>query len=242
MKFGRLTVVGRAPDKISPCGKHKSCWYCNCECGTENKIIVGTALTSGATKSCGCLHKEISSETAKTKISHGKKYNKYNLTGDFGIGYTSKGEEFYFDLDDYDKIKDICWNIDNRGYVVGSLKKRDCDKRPQSVRQHRLINEPSDWQVVDHINGCKNDNRKKNLRNVRQSDNTKNRSVPINNTSGHIGVSKRKDGKWSAYIGVNNKTKFLGNYNTFIEAVDARVEAENKYFNEYRRKNEKSNT
>ena len=37
-----------------------------------------------------------------------KKYNTYDLSGEYGIGYTSKGEEFYFDLDDYDKIKDYC--------------------------------------------------------------------------------------------------------------------------------------
>ena len=27
-----------------------------------------------------------------------KKYNNYDLTGEYGIGYTFKNEEFYFDL------------------------------------------------------------------------------------------------------------------------------------------------
>lgn len=44
-----------------------------------------------------------------------KKYNKY-LTdledehGLYGIGYCSNsGTEFYFDMQDYDVIKDYCW-------------------------------------------------------------------------------------------------------------------------------------
>jgi len=234
IRFGRLVVTKRAPDKIiKSSGKHKTQWYCDCDCGTKGKIIAGTALTSGATKSCGCLHKEVASITAKTKISHGKKYNKYDLSRNYGIGFTSKGEEFYFDLEDYEKIKEYCWYKLPKGYIVA------CDiysNEKATVRQHRLINEPNDWQVVDHINGCKNDNRKKNLRNVSQTDNTKNKSVPINNTSGHVGVCFHKNmKKWMARIGVNNKNIFLGYFDTFIDAVDARVEAENKYFGEYRR-------
>lgn len=33
-----------------------------------------------------------------------KIFNKYDLSGEYGIGYTSKGEEFYFDLEDYKKM------------------------------------------------------------------------------------------------------------------------------------------
>ena len=47
-----------------------------------------------------------------------KKYNKYDLTGKFGIGYTSKGEEFYFDLEDYDKIKNHLWYKDKDGGLI----------------------------------------------------------------------------------------------------------------------------
>lgn len=37
-----------------------------------------------------------------------KRYNRYDLTGEYGIGYTNQGVEFYFDLEDYDKIKEYC--------------------------------------------------------------------------------------------------------------------------------------
>ena len=41
-----------------------------------------------------------------------------------------------------------------------------------------------------------------------------------------------------ARIGYNNTKIFLGYYDTFIDAVDAREEAENKYFGEYRRQDD----
>ena len=54
-KYGRLTVV-----KYSHMGNHgNSFWDCICDCGDVKKIGRGN-LTSGQTKSCGCLLKEIS--------------------------------------------------------------------------------------------------------------------------------------------------------------------------------------
>lgn len=48
--FGRLTVIAKAPSRNG-----RSYWLCRCECGNE-VIVRGTSLTSGNTKSCGCLH------------------------------------------------------------------------------------------------------------------------------------------------------------------------------------------
>ena len=51
--FGRLTVISRAENTK----KGQARWLCCCDCG--NKTIVETyKLTSGNTKSCGCLRKE----------------------------------------------------------------------------------------------------------------------------------------------------------------------------------------
>ena len=51
--FNRLTVISRAENK----GK-KVCWYCNCSCGIEMKVIESYHLTSGSVQSCGCLQIE----------------------------------------------------------------------------------------------------------------------------------------------------------------------------------------
>lgn len=56
-KFGRLTVISRAEDSVSPSGSRKVMWNCLCDCG--NSVAVrATSLRAGVTNSCGCLHNE----------------------------------------------------------------------------------------------------------------------------------------------------------------------------------------
>lgn len=54
-KFGRLTVTGYAGQ--NPHGR--SLWQCQCSCGGISPSVQGNHLTSGATKSCGCLRLEV---------------------------------------------------------------------------------------------------------------------------------------------------------------------------------------
>lgn len=56
-KFGRLTVLGRAP-KPEGATSTSAFWYCQCECGV-NKVISGNVLRQGKAKSCGCLNTEL---------------------------------------------------------------------------------------------------------------------------------------------------------------------------------------
>lgn len=216
-KFGRLTVIKRADDYISPNGYKATMWLCKCDCG--NEIIVRTSdLRSKRTKSCGCLWKDAHYKSFK-------KYNKYDLSGEYGIGYTSNGKEFYFDLEDYDLIKDYCWAIRKDGYVIS-------DKTLLS----RLVMGNPDGLEVDHIHGkfTRNDNRKSNLRIVTKSKNAMNVAIKKNNTSGIVGVGwNKKRNKWRAYITINNKMKELGCFDNINDAIKARKEAEEKYFGEY---------
>lgn len=52
-KFGRLTVIKF--DSKDKRGKLK--WLCRCDCGKE-KVVLGSRLKDGNTKSCGCLRIE----------------------------------------------------------------------------------------------------------------------------------------------------------------------------------------
>lgn len=52
-KFGKLTVISRAENYISPSGKKYSMWLCKCECG-NTKVIRGCGLTGGKCVDCGC--------------------------------------------------------------------------------------------------------------------------------------------------------------------------------------------
>ena len=221
MRFGRLTVVKRAEDYIEPSGRHRIKWLCKCDCGNET-IVIGNNLTKkNGTKSCGCFAKE---NMSKIK----KKYNTYDLTGEYGVGYTSKEEEFYFDLEDYDLIKSHCWCLTSDGYISTHIGKKQ-------VLFHRfIINDKTEFKVVDHINHKLFDNRKSNLRVITNQQNCMNASLSKNNTSGVTGVTwHSRDKVWCARIKVNYKYIHLGCFNNFEDAVKARKEAEEKYFGEY---------
>lgn len=53
MRYGRLLVIKHAgKDK-----RNKHLWLCKCDCGNE-KVVVADNLSSGKSKSCGCLKRE----------------------------------------------------------------------------------------------------------------------------------------------------------------------------------------
>lgn len=221
-KFTRLTVKCRGPNNKNGNAQ----WWCKCDCGNpELKLIVGTRLTSGETKSCGCLQKEIAS------IVHSKP-NRYDLSGEYGIGYTSQPDsygrcEFYFDKEDFDKIKNYTWSFSN-DYLR--------DTKDRSIAMHQIILPTDDGYAPEHIHGTatKNDNRKSNLRTATQSQNLMNTTLRRDNTSGAKGVHWRKDAnKWTATIWINKKCISLGCFDNFDDAVKARAQAEEKYFGEF---------
>ena len=222
MRFGRLVVIKQAEDYINPSGKHYSQWLCRCDCGNET-VVVGSKLSFGHTQSCGCLMKETSS------VLH-KKYNTYDLTGEYGIGYASNGKEFYFDLEDYDKIKVYCWYVGNDGYVRCSN---------SNILMHRLIMDCPDELVIDHIHGenTRNNNRKSNLRLATVSENAMNAKLRSDNTSGYTGISWSKNyNKWWVRITTKKDEDIdLGYFNKddLDKAIQARLDGEKKYFGEY---------
>lgn len=64
-KFGRLTVIKQS-ESIQDGGRPRICWLCRCECGNE-VIVRANKLKTKHTRSCGCLHKEITSKIHITK-------------------------------------------------------------------------------------------------------------------------------------------------------------------------------
>lgn len=187
----------------------------------------GYGLRNGHINSCGCLHKESARKTGKAN----KKYNTYDLTGEYGIGYTLKGEPFYFDLEDYDLIKDYCWAMDNYGYLYNK-------SGTKIILMHRLLMNAPKGKVVDHIYHCTNDNRKSQLRICSYSENAMNKAKS-NSSSGITGVYwYSREEKWSAEIGINGKSIRLGLFNDKDEAIKARKMAEQKYYGDYAYKGE----
>ncbi len=77
-QFGRWLVLSEA-------GKSKLGqihWLCRCDCGAE-KTVQGRSLRYGESKSCGCLHRELSSKEHRGKIiskKHRKKVSEAKTT------------------------------------------------------------------------------------------------------------------------------------------------------------------
>lgn len=176
-------------------------WLCECQCESKTKTVLTTGqLSSGYPKDCGCT----------------KNKNIYDLSNKYGIGYTHNKEPFYFDLEDYNLIKNYNWTKNNRGYIVNG-----------KTLMHRLIMNPPLSMIVDHINRNKIDNRKENLRVCNYNINNRNKRKLDSNTSGTIGVTYdiSRD-KWMAHIRVDSKFINLGRFDNIDDAIYTRKKAE----------------
>ena len=223
-RFGRLVVI----EKSESTQDKKVRWLCQCDCGNQCIVRATCLLRKDFTKSCGCIKREVASETYKKIGTNSKKHNIYDLTGEFGIGYTLKGEEFYFDLEDYNKIKDYCWNAHINQFGYKSLEARQGEK-----------NVKFQWLVLgknyDHANRNSLDNRKSNLRKANLQENNRNHSLRKDNTSGISGVNwNKRRNKWCARINNNDKERIsLGYFDDIKDAIIARLQAEKKYYGEF---------
>ena len=65
-QFTRLQVERFFGRKESPSGRSDILWLCRCDCGAE-VVVRGNNLRSGATRSCGCLHRELASKMARNR-------------------------------------------------------------------------------------------------------------------------------------------------------------------------------
>lgn len=161
-----------------------------------------------------------------------RKYNTYDLSGEYGIGYTTKNEPFYFDLEDYDKIKDYCWRKNKDGYIITLINFNG--KRTTLFMHNVVMNNNDKGLFVDHKNHCEYDNRKSELRLCTHYQNCMNRNMNNLGTNKVVGVTFCTNiNKWRARIGYKGKRITLGFFTNFDDAVKARKEAEEKYFGEY---------
>lgn len=89
-KFGKLTVIRRAPNK-----NNKVFWECQCDCGNKT-IVRSDQLIRGITKSCGCLHKENASKIGRQNFKDltGQKFGK--LTAIYPIKSILNSKYYWF--------------------------------------------------------------------------------------------------------------------------------------------------
>ena len=114
-RFGKLTVVKRAPNYVSPKGQARTAWECKCDCG--NTVVVdATVLKSGKQVSCGCHSKALAHKNHFQDLT-GKRFDKLVVLGRAEDQYTSGGR------------KQICYKV-----------QCDCGSEPFVARANGLRN------------------------------------------------------------------------------------------------------
>lgn len=111
------------------------------------------------------------------------------------------------DDEDADRASCVKWSRSTRG---GHAKTHiSIDGKRQTVLIHNfLFGQPLYGRVWDHANGNGLDNRKCNIRLVTWADNSLNKKIYKNNTSGVRGVYLTKNGLWIAQIGRGGQRSF----------------------------------
>lgn len=245
--FGRLVVLEQVEDYISPKGEHEAKWKCQCSCSNHTiTYVTGKNLKRKRkpTASCGCLMIE------KNRMSK-KKRNRIEEKDGYCIGYTSKGEEFYFDIEDKPIVENFCWHINHKRikhkdgsindsqYLCTTMKdynKIDGVKRRGYITLSRLLMKVLDDNavVVDHKNGNTMDNRKSNLRICTQEKNNYNKGLSAYSSTNIKGVSYHKSiKKFVARIGFKNKRLSLGCFETLYDAAKAYNDKVTELYGEY---------
>lgn len=110
-KFGKLTVVSRAPNTKST----KAAWNCKCDCG-GTKVVAASNLKSGRVRSCGCLYYESRKIVAEKLSGENSHFYKHGLSAS-RINNT------------YRNMKGRCYNPNDAAYAkYGGRGIKVCDQ------------------------------------------------------------------------------------------------------------------
>ncbi|MCC0724454.1 hypothetical protein [Clostridioides sp. ZZV14-6104] len=107
-KFGRLTAI-KATNEKAKSGHY--IWLCQCTCGNEIEVIENS-LTTGKTKSCGCLQKEATKKNIKLAIKANKEKNIIDNTN---LTLLKKTEAY---SNSKTKVRGVSWDKDKRKYCA----------------------------------------------------------------------------------------------------------------------------
>jgi hypothetical protein len=197
-KYHHLTVMSRAGSNGG-----KATWNCVCVCGTHT-VVSGSDLTTGNTRSCGCLRVKVSTESLTTH--GGRKTRLYRI---------------------WCAMKGRCLNPNSSDYVYyggrGITVNEDWINSFAVFRDWALAAGYTDNLTIERVevngNYCP-----ENCAWVTQQVQTRNRRKTSRKTSSkYIGVQWHKvQKKWVAMITVDGKAIRIGSFATEDDAGNAR--------------------
>lgn len=121
--------------------------------------------------------------------------------------------------------------VDKHNWSLASTGYAQTRHNGSTLLMHMLILGKKDGLEIDHININRLDNRRSNLRHVTHGENMYNLPLAKNNTSGIRGVDyDRRRGRWRAQIQKNGRNKFIGHFDSIMEAAKARMSVEETIF------------
>jgi hypothetical protein len=209
-KFEKLTVESFAG--YAKNGRYRlAAWYCICECGNRVKYL-GSQLRNGAATKCG---------------------HHPNRTSAFGdaviIWLEHKGYEVpcYIDVADYDLVKEHRWYA-SKGSSKTFYARAPVRGSDKQVLMHVLL----EGKGTDHRDQNGTNNRRENLRPASDAENTRNRDIFKNNTSGFKGVYPEGT-KFYVLIMKDGKHYRLGRFATALEATRAYNKAAKELHGEF---------
>lgn len=135
-RFGKLLVL-----ELSEVVNHASLWKCICDCGNET-VVSCHSLTTGNTRSCGCLHRDVCYKGPGVSHRH-QRYLKYiDGAGIRGYSFELSEEEFNeitnqacFYCGSFDKYNGIDRVDNSKGYITDNVVPccRNCNTAKGSV-------------------------------------------------------------------------------------------------------------
>lgn len=133
MTFGNLTVIEKADVMlVGTDNKKRQFWKCRCNCGTITYVATGD-LTSGNTKSCGCIssygEESVAKYLTENNVTFQKEYSFYDLC-------TNKGNQLKFDFAIFNSEKQLICLIEYQGIqhykdfgYFGKLEREETDQK-----------------------------------------------------------------------------------------------------------------
>lgn len=123
-------------------------------------------------------------------------------------------------------LADTTWTLHKSGKICYALHHRD---NAIAIKMHRVILERMEdgkplekGEEVDHIDGNGLNNQRHNLRRATRSQNSMNRGVRSDNTTGSKGVNwEQSSQKYRVRIGVNGRRFHVGRFDSLEEATQA---------------------
>lgn len=152
------------------------------------------------------------------------------------IIWLSQDRYTIIDNEDYKWLSQWKWHITHSGYALRRTPR--INGVQGRVYMHRLLNNTALGFQTDHIDGNPLNNRRNNLRECTQKQNTWNARKPNHNTSGFKGVTfHTPTKKWFARIMTDGHRVHLGTFDTIEEARDAYQKSVTNYHGEFARCN-----